>query len=143
MPFALGGLPAADTEYLANLTRPADPGRCQNAPMDPSVLWRAAVTQVLTVAAVSLLLAVTLPNSFFDDWGWLTGPAAWLACAALTARALNLDVRDVLLGAVLAGIPSAIAVLAGVHWLGVAVAVAAFAAWCAWLARRPGRLRWT
>jgi hypothetical protein len=48
-----------------------------------------------------------------------------------------------LLGAVLAGIPSAIAVIAGVHWLGVAIAVAAFAAWCAWLARRPGGELWT
>jgi hypothetical protein len=48
-----------------------------------------------------------------------------------------------MLGAVLAGIPSALAVLAGIHWLGVAIAVAAFAAWCAWLATRHGGLRWT
>ncbi len=111
--------------------------------MDRSVLWRAAVAQVVAVGALSLILAVVLPHSFFEDWGWLTGPLAWLACAALTARALNLEVPGVLLGAVLAGIPSAVAVLAGVHWLGVMIAVAAFAAWCAWLARRPGRLRWT
>jgi hypothetical protein len=44
---------------------------------------------------------------------------------------------------VLAGIPSAIAVVAGVHWIGVAIAVAAFAAWCAWLAQRPGGALWT
>ena len=111
--------------------------------MDRSILWRAAIAQVVAVAAVSLLLAVTLPRSFFDDWGWLTGPAAWLGCAALTAWALNLGVRGVLLGAVLAGIPSALAVIAGVHWLGVAVAVAAFAAWCAWLAQRQEGARWT
>jgi len=111
--------------------------------MDRSVLWRAAVAQFLAVAALSLLLAVTLPDSFFDEWGWLSGPLAWLACAALTARALQLDVRAVLLGAVLAGIPSALAVLAGVHWLGVGLAIAAFAAWCAWLAQRPGKALWT
>jgi hypothetical protein len=40
-----------------------------------------------------------------------------------------------LLGAALAGIPSALAVLLGVHWLGAAVAVLLFAAWCA----RPPR----
>ena len=113
------------------------------AAMDRSILWRAAAAQVVLVAAISLILAVALPSSFFEDWGWITGPVAWLVCAAITAGALHLPVRGVLLGAVLAGIPSAIAVLAGVHWLGVAIAVAAFAAWCAWLARRAGRLRWT
>ena len=110
--------------------------------MDRSILWRAAAAQVLLVATISLILALALPHSFFEDWGWITGPAAWLGCAAITAWALQLPVRGVMLGAVLAGIPSAIGVLAGVHWLGVAIAVAAFAAWCAWLARRPGRLRW-
>jgi len=111
--------------------------------MDRSIAWRAAAAQLLAVAVLSLILAVTLPHSFFDHWGWLTGPAAWLGCAALVARALHLDVRGVMLGAVLAGIPSAIAVLAGVHWLGVAIAIAAFAAWCGWLARRPGGALWT
>jgi hypothetical protein len=111
--------------------------------MDRSILWRAAIAQVLLVTAISLVLALTLPDSFFDDWGWLTGPAAWLGCAAITAWALDLPVRGVMLGALLAGVPSAVAVLAGVHWLGVAIAIAAFAAWCAWLARRPGDLRWT
>jgi hypothetical protein len=112
-------------------------------PMDRSILWRAAAAQVLLVTAISLALSLALPHSFFDDWGWLTGPAAWLGCAALTAWVLHLPVRGVMLGAVLAGIPSALAVLDGVHWLGVAIAIGAFAAWCAWLAGRPGRLRWT
>lgn len=111
--------------------------------MDRSILWRAAAAQVLLVAVISLILALALPHAFFEDWGWLTGPLAWLACAAITAWALHLPVGRVMLGAVLAGIPSALAVLAGVHWLGVAIAVATFAAWCAWLARRPGSLRWT
>lgn len=111
--------------------------------MDRSILWRAAAAQLLLVAAVSLVLALALPHSFFEDWGWLTGPAAWLACAAITAWALHLPVGWVMLGAVLAGIPSALAVLAGIHWLGVAIAVAVFAAWCAWLATRHGGLRWT
>jgi hypothetical protein len=113
------------------------------AAMDRSVLWRAAAAQVVAVTVVSLLLALTLPHSFFDDWGWLSGPGAWLGCAALTAWALRLSVPGVLLGAVLAGIPSAIAVVAGIHWLGVAIAIAAFATWCAWLAGRPGGVAWT
>ena len=107
------------------------------------MFWRAALLQAVSVAVVAVALAVALPKSFFEDWGWITGPAAWLGCAAVTAWALRLPVRGVVLGAALAGVPSAIAVLAGVHWLGVAIAIAAFAAWCAWLARRPGRLRWS
>jgi hypothetical protein len=112
------------------------------ASMDRSVLWRAALTQALSVTALALVLAFTLPRHFFDDWGWLTGPAAWLICAALTAWALKLPLLPVLIGAVLAGIPSALAVVVGVHWLGVVLAVAAFAAWCAWLARRPQGAAW-
>src|SRR3954447_15798805 len=111
--------------------------------MDRSILWRAAVAQVVAVAAVSLVLAVALPHSFFEDWGWLTGPAAWLGCAALVAWALHLNIPGVLLGATLAGIRGGVAVIAGIHWLGIAIAVAAFAAWCAWLARRPGGAVWT
>jgi hypothetical protein len=107
--------------------------------MSGSIAWRAALVQVVAVAALSLLLAAILPDSFFDDWGWISGPLAWLACAVVTARILRLDGETVLLGAILAGIPSAIAVLAGVHWLGVAIAVLAFAAWCGFI---PQRSRW-
>jgi hypothetical protein len=99
--------------------------------MDREILWRSAAIQLVAVGVLSAILAVLLPKSFFDDWGWLTGPAAWLACAALTARLLRLAVGPTLLGAVLAGVPSAIAVLLGVHWLGVVVAITVFAVWCA------------
>jgi hypothetical protein len=111
--------------------------------VDRSVLWRSALAQTVAVAAVSLLLALLLPHSFFQDWGWLTGPLAWLGCAALTARALHLRAPGVLLGAALAGIPSALAVLIGLHWLGVVVAIGAFALWCAWIAARAERVAWT
>ena len=37
-----------------------------------------------------------------------------------------------ILGAVLAGIPSLIAVVIGIHWLGVIFAVTLFAFWCAY-----------
>jgi hypothetical protein len=111
--------------------------------MDRSVLWRAAALQVATVAALSVALALALPQSFFDDWGWLTGPAGWLLCAALTARLLDLPRAWVVLGAVLAGLPSIPAVVLGLHWLGVAIAVGLFAAWCARLSRRTRVPAWT
>lgn len=108
--------------------------------MDGSVLWRAAVVQTTAVVALSLALALALPHSFFEDWGWLSGPAAWLACALLTATALGLARGPVLLGALIAGLPSGLAVLAGIHWLGVALAVALFAAWCGRLSARSKAL---
>ncbi len=38
--------------------------------MDGSTLWRAALVQAVAVAALSGLLALLLPEDFFDDWGW-------------------------------------------------------------------------
>jgi hypothetical protein len=106
--------------------------------MDRTVLWRAAAVQGLSVAVLSVALAIALPRSFFVDWGWLAGPAAWLACALITAAVLRLPPGPTLVGAALAGLPSLLAVVLGVHWLGAVFAVALFAAWCARLARDRG-----
>ena len=72
--------------------------------MDRSILWRAALVQFAAVGVLSLLLALALPHSFFEDWGWISGPVAWLGCAALTARVLGLEMGRTLLGAVVAGL---------------------------------------
>jgi hypothetical protein len=102
--------------------------------VNASILWRAALLQLLAVAVLSLALGLALPHSFFEDWGWLAGPGSWLLCAAFTARVLGLPPGPALLGAVLAGLPSLLAVLVGLHWLGALVAVGLFALWCARLA---------
>jgi hypothetical protein len=99
--------------------------------MNLSLLWRAALVQAGGVAVLSIALALALPHSFFEDWGWLAGPAAWGLCAVLTARVLGLPVGLALLGAALAGLVSLAAVLVGLHWLGATVAVGLFALWCA------------
>jgi hypothetical protein len=109
-----------------------------NRGMDRSVLWRAAAVQAISVAVLSVALAVALPHSFFEDWGWIAGPAAWMLCALVTAAAVRLPATRVLVGAVLAGLPSLLAVVLGVHWLGAAIAIVLFALWCARLAREPG-----
>jgi hypothetical protein len=105
--------------------------------MDRSVLWRAALVQLLAVAALSLLLGLVLPHSFFEDWGFLAGPGAWMACAAITARVLDLPPAPTLTGAALAGLPSLVFVVVGLHWAGAVVAVGLFALWCARVARDP------
>jgi hypothetical protein len=103
--------------------------------MDVRTLWRAALLQVLAVAVLSIALASTLPHDFFVDWGWIAGPAAWMLCAASTARVLGLALVPALTGAVLAGLPSLISVVVGIHWIGAALAVALFAIWCARMPR--------
>lgn len=103
--------------------------------MDSAILWRVAVVQVVAVAVLSLLLGLVFSHSFFESAGWLVGPLAWMACAWLTARIVGLPEVPVLIRAALAGIPSALFVILGFHWLGAAVAVAIFAAWCAYLPR--------
>jgi hypothetical protein len=102
--------------------------------MDWTVAGKALALQIALVFATALILALALPHSFFEDWGWLSGPVAWLACAAIIARILRLPITGALAGAILAGLPSLVAVLAGVHWLGAVIAAALFALWC-------GRLR--
>jgi hypothetical protein len=99
--------------------------------VDLPTLWRSALLQLAAVAALSIALALALPHDFFVDWGWIAGPAAWMLCAAFTARVLRLPLVPALTGAVLAGLPSLLAVVLGVHWIGAALAVALFALWCA------------
>ena len=95
--------------------------------MDGSVLWRAALLQALTLAVVALVLGALLDREFFRSWGWLAGPGAWAACALFTGTVLRLPPLWVLAGAALAGLPSLVSVLIGVHWLGAPFAVALFA----------------
>src|SRR3954447_2538686 len=104
--------------------------------MDRSVLWRAALLQALALTAVALVLGTLLDREFFVSWGWLAGPGAWAACALLTGVVLRLPLVAVLVGAALAGVPSLLTVLIGVHWLGAPFDVAVFAMWCARLALR-------
>lgn len=104
--------------------------------VDREILWRVAVVQALAVLVVSLALAIVFSHGFFEDWGWLVGPLAWLGCARFTAWVVGLPPGPVVVRALLAGIPSLIVVLLGAHWLGAVVAIAIFAAWCATLPRR-------
>jgi hypothetical protein len=102
--------------------------------MDASTTWRAALLQALILSATALVLAAALDREFFVHWGWLAGPGAWAACALATGACLRLPPVPVLIGAAVAGLPSLLTVLVGVHWLGAPFGVALFAAWCGRLA---------
>ena len=98
--------------------------------MDRARAVKAALTQAAAVAVLSIALAIALPHSFFDDYGWIAGPAAWALCALVTARVLGLPAGWTLLGAALAGLPSLVGVVLGAHWLGAAIAIVLFGVWC-------------
>jgi hypothetical protein len=98
--------------------------------MDRARAVRAAVTQAVAVAVLSIALAIVLPHGFFDDYGWIAGPSAWALCALVTAQVLGLPNGWTLLGAAVAGLPSLAGVALGAHWLGAAIAVGVFAVWC-------------
>ena len=107
------------------------------ARMDGSVIWRAALLQALILGVAALVLGAALVRQFFVDWGWLAGPAVWAGCAIAVGAILRLPPLATLAGAALAGVPSLITVLIGVHWLGAPFGVALFAVWCGRLAMRP------
>jgi hypothetical protein len=108
-----------------------------NESMNRSILLRSAVLQGLLVGVLSAVLALALGSRFFTHWGWIVGPLAWIACSLATARVLALARRRTLVGAVLAGLPSLVAVAVGLHWLGDLVAIALFALWCGWSGPLP------
>jgi hypothetical protein len=113
----------------------------ENAGVRFEVFWRVAVVQVLAVVVLSLLLAVVFSHGFFESWGWLVGPLTWLGCAWVTARIVGLEPVSTLVRALLAGLVSALAVIVGLHWLGLLVAVGLLAYLCA---REPGEsASWT
>jgi hypothetical protein len=104
--------------------------------MDRSIAWRAALLQALLVGCVAVVLAAALPRSFFEDWGSAAGPGAWGACALAVAAVLRLPWALVLVGAGLSGLLMLPGVFLDAHWLGAPLGLAAFGAWCGWLAGR-------
>ncbi|MBK5111678.1 MAG: hypothetical protein JJE10_10050 [Thermoleophilia bacterium] len=106
--------------------------------MNRAIFLKSTLIQLASVAVLSIALAILLPKSFFESWGWFSGPAAWLVCAAFTATVLDLPRARTILGAVLAGLPSLIAVVIGLHWLGALIAVLLFGLWCGRIAAVRG-----
>jgi hypothetical protein len=100
--------------------------------MDSALFIRAAVIQALLVGALFMVLvALPLDGDFFEDYGWITGPVAWLACAAVAARILGLPRELAVFAAVAGGVAGALVGLMLSHAAGLVVAVAVFAASCA------------
>jgi hypothetical protein len=98
--------------------------------LDADLAIRAGGLQAILVMILALVLAILFSHEFFESWGWVAGPAAWLACAAFVAWRLTLPYFPALMGAAIAGLPSLLAVALGLHWAGAAVGVVVFGLWC-------------
>ena len=95
--------------------------------MDLPLAARAAGLQALAVAVLfALLVAAPLPEDFFEDWGALTGPAAWIVCALATARLLRLPLRVAAPAAAAGGAAGAAVGLGIDNTAGLVVAVVTF-----------------
>ncbi len=100
--------------------------------MDSSLFARAALVQALLVGALfAVLIALPLGEDFFEDYGWITGPVAWVGCAAIAARILSLPPALAVFAAIAGGVAGAIVGVALDHTVGLIVAIAVFAASCA------------
>ncbi|MGH2716005.1 MAG: hypothetical protein ACRDM7_19400 [Thermoleophilaceae bacterium] len=98
--------------------------------MEARLFWKSLAVQAFVLAIPFVVLAATLDESFFEDRGWLAGPAVWLACSAVTARILSLPLGYVLFSAVAGGVAGAIVFLLASHWAGMAAGLLVFAASC-------------
>ena len=100
--------------------------------MDKALFWRAALIQAAAVAVVSgILIALPLGDDFFDDYGIVAGPVAWVLCAVITALILKLPWSLAVFAAAAGGVAGGLATLGGAkHWIGVIIAIAVFGACC-------------
>jgi hypothetical protein len=97
--------------------------------MDTGLFARAALVQALLIAALfGILIALPLGDDFFEDYGFITGPVAWLVCAAVTGAILKLPRDLVLFAAVAGGVAGFLVSLVASHTVGLLVAIAVFGA---------------
>ena len=98
--------------------------------MNARLFWKALAVQTIAVAIPFALLALALDDEFFEDWGWLVGPAVWLAASVVTGRILSLPLAYVLFSAVAGGVAGLLVMLATSHLPGLLAALLVFAASC-------------
>jgi hypothetical protein len=95
------------------------------------LFWKSLGVQAAAVAVLfGILVALPLGDDFFEDWGFVVGPIAWLGCSLVTARVLSLPFAYVLFSALAAGVAGAIVLLVTSHLPGMVAALLVFAASC-------------
>lgn len=99
--------------------------------MNRRLFWLAAGTQGAAVAVLFVvLLLAPLPEDFFKDYGFVTGPVAWAIAAAVSWRVLRLPASLIAFAALASGVAGALVGFAITHGVGLVVGVAVFGAAC-------------
>jgi hypothetical protein len=99
--------------------------------MDKRLFLRSLAVQALAIGIVfGLLIALPLGDGFFEDYGWVTGPVAWIACSLVTARVLSIPAGLVLFAALAGGVAGALVALVTSHTVGLVISLLVFAASC-------------
>ena len=100
--------------------------------MNRALFWRALAVQAVAVVVLSaILIALPLPDDFFDDYGFVAGPLAWALASVITARVLSIPLAFALFAAVAGGVAGTLVMLVTSHWTGIAAGLLVFAASCA------------
>jgi hypothetical protein len=95
------------------------------------LFWKALAVQAVLVGGLfALLIALPLPEDFFKDFGFLTGPLAWIVCSVGTGRVLSLPLGFVAFAALAGGVAGLIVLVAASHYAGMVAALLVFSASC-------------
>lgn len=99
--------------------------------MNARLFWKALVVQAVLVGGLfGILVALPLPEDFFKDVGFVTGPLAWIVCSIGTGRVLKLPLGFVAFAALAGGVAGLIVLLAASHYAGMVAALLVFSASC-------------
>ncbi|HKP90461.1 MAG TPA: hypothetical protein VJT75_10870 [Thermoleophilaceae bacterium] len=106
--------------------------------MNSGRFWRAALIQLIVVAIPFAILALTVSEDFFEDYGYAVGPAVWLVCSLVTGRILRLPLLFSLFCAAAGGVAAVLVMLVAGHEIGLVAGIAVFAASASGY-ERPGK----
>jgi hypothetical protein len=96
--------------------------------VDARLFWKALAVQTAAIALLfAILVALPLPKGFFEDFGFATGPLAWVVCSLATARILSLPPVTAVAAAALGGLVGVGFFLAIGHTAGIVAALLVFA----------------
>ena len=100
--------------------------------MNSTLFWKSLAVQAVAVLVLSgVLVALPLGDDFFEDYGFVAGPLAWITCTLVTARVVQIPLAFALFAAVAGGVAGTIVLLVASHWAGMVAGLLVFGASCA------------